>query len=93
MSEQTTEKAEVYYCADCTSRGIDTVMVNDDGAGYLCPVCDVHPRGQCGNGFPCSGYDGKPCVLNIKDATDLGRGRPITTWDVESAPREGGSDE
>lgn len=67
-----------FYCADCNAR-----MVDDDGAGDLCPVCDVHPRGQCGNGFPCSGYDGKPCVLNIKDATDLGAGQVVTTWDVE----------
>lgn len=44
------------FCSDCLS-----LMIEDDGAGHLCPACDVH--GDCED-FPCSGYDGSTCVLN-----------------------------
>lgn len=47
------------FCEDCLS-----LMVEDNGAGHLCPACDEHPSSDCGSGFPCSGFDGKPCVLN-----------------------------
>lgn len=47
------------FCAECLS-----LMVEDNGAGHLCPVCDDHLSSECEGGFPCSGFDGKPCVLN-----------------------------
>lgn len=49
------------FCADC-----ETLMIEDNGAGHLCPVCDTHPASDCGDNFPCSGFDGKPCVLNAR---------------------------
>lgn len=59
MSEHSAESdvAETdAFCEDCLS-----LMVDDYGAGHLCPVCDAHP--SCGE-FPCSGGYGPPCVLN-----------------------------
>lgn len=47
------------FCSTCNS-----LMVEDDGAGYLCPACDAHPSTACGQAFPCSGLDGSPCALN-----------------------------
>ncbi len=54
------------FCAECGS-----LMVNDAGAGHLCPACDQHPISDCGSDFPCSGEDlhlrdgsHRPCVLN-----------------------------
>lgn len=48
------------FCSECES-----LMVADDGAGYLCPACDSHE--DCTD-FPCSGEQGLraviPCVLN-----------------------------
>lgn len=51
----TAATTETTYCADCEARGVDTAMLEDDGAGHLCPVCDVHD--DCED-FPCSGEDG-----------------------------------
>jgi hypothetical protein len=50
--------SEKYYCADC-----DAEMVEDHGAGWLCPVCDEHNPNECGI-FACSGVDGGRCALN-----------------------------
>lgn len=52
------------YCAECEAEGRETVMVEDNGAGHLCPIHDAHPTAECGDEFPCSGFDGKPCALN-----------------------------
>lgn len=51
-----TAEHEDAFCANCLS-----LMVEDHGAGHLCPVCDEHD--DCDD-FPCSGFDGDACVLN-----------------------------
>lgn len=71
-----------FYCADCGEQGVETLMIEDNGAGHLCPIHDKHPRGQCGNDFPCSGWDGRPCVMNEKDILDSEGGPVVTTWDA-----------
>ena len=57
MGEEVTEDV---WCRDCGSK-----MVEDNGSGHLCPLCDAHPASACGD-VPCSGMasEGTRCALN-----------------------------
>jgi len=63
MTDDRTPETMDALCSECS-----TLMVEDRGAGHLCPVCDDHPIWDCGTAFPCSGLPGlreiDPCVLN-----------------------------
>jgi hypothetical protein len=32
---------EAAYCAECDSKGIEQIMVQDNDDGHLCPTCDA----------------------------------------------------